>query len=141
MAGSLRTFVYTSDSGEEFVVRLDESTYEDTELGFKSTAAAASPPVIVNGTPIKMRYVNCYRQEDGTTVRRRFWVGDPTMVIYRDGGKFTPTSTTSTGDAVEGGAAWFVSSSVGEKRKRIGLADTGQTEGDQDGVNQNLAVP
>lgn len=138
MAGSRRPFVYTSDSGEQFLVQLDETIYEEQQLGFKSTLQGGSASgVIIRGNPIKMRYINCYRQQEGVTVRARFFVGDPTEDIYKNGGALV-FGQEATANAPEKGIPWLVSSSIGEKRKFIGLIDTGKTEGDVDQIGATL---
>lgn len=138
MAGSRRAFVYTSDAGEQFLVQLDESIYENQELGFGNTlTGGASAGVIIRGNPIKMRYINCYRQQDGITTRARFFVGDPQSNIYKQGGAFVPAQQ-ATANATEGGIPWIVSSSIGEKRRFIGLVDTNKTDGDVDQIGATL---
>lgn len=132
MAGSLRAFIYIGDDGLKYITRLDESTYEQSELGFadNNTSGGGLIPII-RGNPVKMRYINCYREENGTTVRRRFFVGKPDVDIFKVGGRLQLGGAQGA-NAVEAGGPWLVSSSVGEKRRFIGFADTGKKDGDQD---------
>lgn len=132
MAGSLRAFIYIGDDGLKYITRLDESTYEQSELGFadNNTSGGGLIPII-RGNPVKMRYINCYRDEGGVTVRRRFFVGNPNVNIFKVGGSIQLGGTQGAA-AVEAGKPWLVSSSVGEKRRFIGFADTGRLDGDQD---------
>ena len=132
MAGSKRTFVYIADDGESYVVKLDESTYEQSELGFADNALPSGRLIpIIGKNPIQMRYINCYRTEGGNVVRRKFFVGKNDTDIYLNGGQLQLGGSQGA-TAVEAGTAWSVSSSVGEKRKFIGVEDTGRTDGDVD---------
>lgn len=135
MAGSRRAFVYTDDSGKEYVAQLDESTYEDAALGFKSALSGSDTPIpIIRGNPIKMRYINCFRDESGVTIRRRFFVGDNSQPCYQKGGTVTFGASPGPEDPEEG-TSWQVSSSIGEKRRFIGGLDTGKKDGDQENVD------
>lgn len=141
MAGSRRPFVYVADDGSEYAVNLDESTYEDAALGFKSSYTGDKvPPPIIRGNPIKMRYVNVFRDEDNVTIRRRFFVGDPGQPVYKDGGTLTFGSSPGAEDPEEG-ESWYVSSSVGEKRRFISMRDTAKKDGDVEAVGDAAPPP
>lgn len=132
MAGSKRSFVYIADDGTAYLAKLDESTYEQSELGFADNAKPAGRIFpIIGKNPVQMRYINCYRTENGVVIRRKFFIGKTDTDIYLNGGQLQLGGTQGAA-AVEGGAAWSVSSSVGEKRKFIGFEDTGRTDGDVD---------
>jgi hypothetical protein len=120
--GSKTSFGYFAGSGQEYAVLLDESNAESADLALAPPSAAALPVMnVTKGFPVKPRYVNCYRiNSDGETVRRRFIVGTAAQFAVLEG---QATVTVS-------GFAYFITSLVGEKGRRLPSIDTGITDGD-----------
>jgi hypothetical protein len=126
--GSRRWFGYESDSGVNFAVELDESTYESANLGFPAVAAGAIAMRATGTIPLQMRRVNCSRIVNDETLRASFYVGTRAALD-------TIISTLNT--ITVGGDAWQVQSAVGEVYKVIPATDTAQLDGD---IDNNLAV-
>jgi len=112
MAGSIKWMQYTADSGEIFVVKVDEGNGE--ALGFDDYAGTGEGNLLPRG--FQMRYVNAI---SAAGVQRRFWVGDPLDPLFAAGGTVTIDSV-----------AYNITSSRGEKRTRPRGNDSGQLDGD-----------
>lgn len=120
MAGSLKWFVYTTDAGEDFAIKLDESNTEAVNGGTQDYVTALS---IIYAIPrnLKPRYA-LYVNADET---RQIKCVALTSTIYNGLAAATPTIT----DPIGGGTLTL-------KRIRpeiISLpfaADTGLTDGD-----------
>jgi hypothetical protein len=130
MAGSVANFVYTTDAGTQYLVRLDESNA--VAAGFPvADAAAIALPALPNR--VKMRYVNC---RSDTGISRKIFCPLVTSPLW--------TGATRTVDLIvitglTGAAKPFtISSRIGEKERYITVADTGQT--DQPGVGASPAA-
>lgn len=120
MAGSLETFVYTTDAGDRYLVRLDESNA--TAAGFpEAVTADINLPALPNR--IKMRVVNC---KSDTGISRRIPVPNVTSDIW-NGTTRTINLIVVTG--LTGSSKPFtISSRTGEKERYVILSDTGQTD-------------
>lgn len=140
MAGSKRPFTYTDDQSRLWNVELDESTYEQTELGFgqgvSAVALAAGRKLRATGKrqPVSMRYVIIKgTDQDGITVSRKVYVGATTAAIWT--APNTPAnlpdlpdySDPNTSQFLENAAVTFV---VGERRTSPIGADSGILDGD-----------
>lgn len=111
MAGSLKWMVYTKDDLTTCAMRIDESNGE--QGGFTDVTADGAP--IECPKSLKARYVNGVDADGGG----RLLIGDPTNTLYVTGGTFTAN-----------GRTFAVTSSRGEKARRVIAADTGVTDGD-----------
>lgn len=120
MAGSLEVFKYSTDSGVQYLVTLDESNA--TEAGFEqATSADLGLPDLPN--LIKMRYVNCVSE---TGIRRRIFVPTVTSGLWT-GADRTLNLLVTTGLTSQS-VPFTTSSRVGEKQRYRTVADTGQTD-------------
>lgn len=126
--GSRRWFGYTSDTGIDYAVELDESTYESANLGFPAVAAGAIPIRATGTKPVELRRVNCARVVNDETFRATFYVGTRTAM---------DTIITSINPITVGGVSWGVLSAKGEINSLIPATDTAILDGD---VDNNLAV-
>lgn len=142
MAGSKRFFTYTDDQSRLWNVELDESTYEQTVLGFgqgvSSVALTQGRRLRPGGRrqPVQMRYVLCSGTDaDGRTVSRKVYVGATTAPIWT---AFTNSANMpDLPDYSDPGTAQFledvaVTLASGENRTGIPGADTGIIDGDVD---------
>lgn len=129
MAGSLEVFVYTTDSGARYLVKLDESNA--TAAGFpQAVAADINLPVLPNR--IKMRVVNCVSE---TGIRRRIHVPTVTSDFWTG---VTRTVGLIVVTGLNGSEVQFtIASRTGEKETFLTFGDTGQT--DSPGVGQSPA--
>lgn len=125
--GSRRWFGYTTDSGVNFAVELDESTYESVNLGFGGVASGAIPIVATATVPLQMRRVSCSRVLNDETLRASFYVGT----------KAAFDTLLASGVLTVDGTAWNISKAFGEVLKIVPPTDTAQLDGD---VDNNLAV-
>lgn len=117
MSGSIKDMVYTSDGGQLYIVRLDESNGEST--GFAdftgTTAGAVEAP-----KSLKMRYANTF--DPLTGAKRKFPIGTPT-----DYGLLSVPGAVITSPSGE----FQVTSLRGEKKRVPSAADTGLVDGDE----------
>lgn len=111
MAGSLKWMVYQQDNGAECAMRIDESNGE--QGGFTDVTTDGTPPECPKS--LKPRYVNGVDANGGG----RLLIGDPANELYTDGGTFTAN-----------GRTFSITSSRGEKGRRVIAADTGVQDGD-----------
>ena len=123
--GSRRWFAYVADNGTEYNVELDESNGESEDLGFGPIVQGADTLEVSGRRPLRMRYVNCQRNEAGPpneTVRRRFYVG--TVEAYND--------AIAAGVINVSGLDYGITTAVGERRVTAPAFDTGRLDGDID---------
>lgn len=129
MAGSLEVFVYTTDAGGRYLVKLDESNA--TAAGFPQAVSADGNLPVLPGR-IKMRVVNCVSE---TGIRRRIPVPTVTSDLWKG---TTRTIGLIVVTGLTGSEVTFtVSSRTGERETYLTFADTGQT--DAPGVGQSPA--
>jgi hypothetical protein len=128
MTGSRRWFQYEADNGKKYAVELDESTYETNALGFEAIDASATVGEgrVLQASakrPLRMRYVMLYRKVGGDIKRRKVYCGKKGVDVF-------------TGQAqsveIDGGVAWSILSTIGERRKGVPQKDTAQLDGDED---------
>lgn len=130
--GSRRWFQYNGDRGLTYAVQLDESTYENADLGFGGVEAGADGPVangrVIAATgslPLAMRYVNlAHVNTDGYTERRTAYVGSLTAPA------FNGSISVVTIDGVD----WSISSTRGQRTAGVTVTDTEKLDGDVDGA-------
>lgn len=128
MAGSRDWFIYTSDTGQRFVVNLDESNAE--AAGFPhfqlNNVAEQLPTLPAN---MDMRFVYAYNTAT-PDIRRRFYV--PTLAALT-----TFLQTRQIGAQTYPGTAptpWTISTYRGERRRKLPVVlDTGLNDGDFEG--------
>lgn len=124
MAGSLKYFVYTTNGGSTYAIRMDESNGEalgNTDLTDANAATLTGQSLPRNITP---RYA-LYRSSDGTTTRKIPVTAN--NVDLED----LPTSFTVPSPVVGGTDITVVRQSlVGEVQRSALPADTGLTDGD-----------
>lgn len=111
MAGSIKWMGYTQDNGDVCAMRVDESNGE--QGGFVDVTANGQFPECPRS--LKPRYVNGVDAAGGG----RLIIGDPTNALYTDGGEFTAN-----------GRTFAITSSRGEKGRRVVAVDTGVVDGD-----------
>lgn len=140
MAGSNRFFSYQDDLARTWNCNLDESTYEQIQLGFgqepSAVASAAGRIARVSSrrAPISLRYALCkgYDQHN-VLVERKVYVGNTGAAIWQN-----PTAAASVPTLRDFSSPTTaanlrdvkVSSLVGEVRRFIPAGDTGITDGD-----------
>ena len=131
MAGSRRSFIYTTDSGKKLKVELDESNYDTTGLGFNMPSASDTTETHnVTRSALKMRYIRVINgAQDGGPELRKLYVG--TRAVFDKlalGGIITlkPAGSGSEGSNVN----YDILGAVPEKRRLISNKDTFKTDGD-----------
>jgi hypothetical protein len=135
MSGSMTWRAYTGDDNTVYSIKIDESNARAAIAG--GTAAPLCPvrtansPVLPCGT--RKRYVNTYNSALPTQ-RRKFYIGDPTLVatISAPGTTITAENYPGAGDTAGTNVTWVVSSYRGEKRRippAYTATDTGLTDG------------
>lgn len=133
--GSRRAFQYTSDNGDLYGVRLDESTYENLGLGFGQAVDPGDPDYrgllrATGSQPLAMRYFNMAGTDaDGRTVTRRIYVGDPDSAAWQDPETFQITMLTVVNNTATP-TVFSVTSAIGERRSFLPAQDTGLIDGD-----------
>lgn len=127
MTGSMRYFGYTTDSGQERYVHLDESNSEIAALGLSTSipnGVFADERNALRATakrPLQMRYVLAQRQDaDDRTVTRKFWVGSTSALIWQ----------ANQNNFSDGTNTWYVTAKIGEQRYLPAPSDTGLIDGD-----------
>lgn len=130
MAGSRRSFLYTTDNGRKLKVMLDESNYNTTGLGFELPAASDSTETHnVTRSALKMRYLMVVNgNQDGGPEIRKLYIGNRrTFDNYARGGILTikPAGSGSEGSNVD----YDILSATPEKRRLISNKDTFKTDG------------
>lgn len=131
MAGSRRSFLYTTDSGKKLKVMLDESNYDTTGLGFQLPSASdQSETHNVVHSALKMRYIRVINgAQDGGPEIRKLYIGTRQVFdTYAKGGILTikPAGSGSEGSNV----TYDILGAVPEKRRLISNKDTFKTDGD-----------
>lgn len=134
MAGSRRKFRYQSDSGQAFVLTLDESNGEAANGG-----GIRLTPNLVGGELNKPsgftpRYVLAHLQSN-PQIRRKFIVGDPDVVVglVSTGNTVSAAVYANADGTAPTPATWVVTAYRGEKiavASGVAAADTGLTDGD-----------
>ena len=128
MAGSNKSFVYESDSGTDYAVRLDESNGELLGAGFTDLDDGVGA---LNGLPrnLKMRYVNAINSATGAT--RKIFIGNKDAALFLEGGILLLNliaASTGLGALLP----FRITLAVGEILSRYNPNDTGLLDGDQD---------
>jgi hypothetical protein len=119
MAGSIKWFIYTTDQGADFAIKLDESNTEAVNAGTQDYLNAGT---VVNALPrnIKPRYIRV-RSGDGLTTRKLVCL-TPTIFAGITSG-FSIANP-------NGAGVLFLVGKVGEKISVPFGVDTGLTDGD-----------
>lgn len=133
MAGSLTYRTYRTDSGAFTSIRMDESNASTTTAGGSQLCPpkVGDYPALPRGlTP---RYINTYDQNLPRR-KRRFYVGDPTLVAGLVVPGATVVSEVYPNSEDDGGttSTWVITSYRGEKSSVIpsnNAPDTGLTDG------------
>jgi hypothetical protein len=121
-SGSITTFQYLDDAGDERVCRLDKSNA--TALGFGVPSTSTGPRAVMTGKPrpgLVMRQVSCFRiLPNGETLRRKFPI--PTLAAWSTlKGQGSPTITV-------GPNTFFITAFIGEQEFVSALIDTALTD-------------
>ena len=136
MAGSLTYRTYVADSGVSYSIKIDESNAQAAVSG-----GSASPlcPVRTGNFPapptgLKYRYLLCFNQAEPDQ-KRRFTVGDPTVIVSATAPGATLTAEAYPGatDTPGSNVTWIITAYRGEKSRgipAITATDTGLTDGD-----------
>lgn len=126
MAGSIKEMLYTSDTGERWLVKVDESNGEvfnfDDYTGVEPFDQVGVPP------GASMRYVNW--KADSGQLTRRFWVGKPNSQAFVEGGAVTVAVLNGNTAVVLPGN---LGSAVGERRRLPNTSTAGEDTGLNDG--------
>jgi hypothetical protein len=133
MAGSLKWFQYTDDSGTNYSQNIDESNGLGTIGGIRMSLnrSAASPNL---PTKLKRRYVNAFVTAL-PAIKRRFWIGNPLAIPQiLQGGAMLAAVYPSPTDGTPVTAPWTITSYRGEKNSpppalNTTAGDTGLTDG------------
>jgi hypothetical protein len=128
MAGSIKEMLYTSDTGEIWLVKVDESNGE--AFGFADFTGVETFNQVGVPPGAQMRYVN-WRSDTGQ-LKRKFWVGKPDHTGFINGGAVTvATLNGNTAVPLPGN----LTSAVGEKRRLPNTSTAGEDTGLNDGDN------
>lgn len=123
MAGSIKWFVYTTDTGDDFAIRLDES---NTEAINGSTQDYVDGLSLTNALPRNIKPREIFYTNQARTRRIRCVALTPTIYNAVIGG-----SVTTIGDPIAGGAATLGFIAANGERRTIPVPfDTGLTDGD-----------
>lgn len=119
MAGSMKWFVYTTDSGDDFAIFRDESNTEGINAGTQDYVTASTAQYALPRN-VRARYIRM-RSADGLVSRN---IVALTTTIYN--------AILSDFNFVDGpsGKTLVVSEKVGERIRVPQAADTGLTDGD-----------
>jgi hypothetical protein len=124
MAGSIKAFVYTDDTGNDFAIKLDESNTEAVNGGTQDFVDGLN---LVNGLPrnVKPREVFYTNTARTRTIR----CVPLTLTIYN--AIVSGTSAQTIADPIAGGSATLgLIRANGERRKLFQPADSGLDDGD-----------
>lgn len=122
MAGSIKDVIYVSDSGKNYIARMDESNAE--AAGFDDYTGEEDISPLPRG--FQMRYANVIEPTSGA--KRRIYVGKTNNGIWT--GTIVSVLLFLIGAGTPGNAAFTISSLVGEAARRYKAGDTGLTDGD-----------
>lgn len=124
MAGSIKWFIYTTDGGKDYAIRLDESNTEVVNGGTQDYVAGLS---VADALPrnIKPRYVE-YSNNERTRKIRCVCL---TQTIYAGLAGDVP-AISSIPDPIAGTGSLGLLALVGEKRRLPVPYDTGLDDGD-----------
>jgi hypothetical protein len=133
MAGSLRWYKYTDDSGFPYSVNLDESNSNATCGGVALMVNRTTAHILPN-SKLHKRYVLAFLTSN-PAIRRRFWIGNPLAIpqILAQAAFLASVYPNSTDTPVPP-SPWTVTAYRGEKAGlpppfNILTGDTGLTEG------------
>lgn len=121
MSGSVKYFVYTTDEGDDFALKADESNTEQVNGGTQDFPAGTAPTVYTLPRNVKPRHF-IYRSADGTVTRKIYAL---TPAIYAGGDEAVAAYT----DPVSNTVVSLVRK-VGEVIALPFGVDTGQTDSD-----------
>lgn len=121
MAGSIKWFVYTTDEGDDFALKADESNTEAVNGGTQDFPAGAPPTIYSLPKNIKPRHF-IYRNVDGTVTRKVYAL---TPTIFEGGDNAVASYT----DAVTNQTVSLYRR-IGEEIAYPFGADTGLNDGD-----------
>ena len=128
MAGSIKEMLYTSDTGEIWLVKVDESNGEVFNFSDFTGVEAFDQVGVPPGA--SMRYVNW--KSDSGQLKRRFWVGKPNSAAFIEGGAVTVA-------VLNGNTAVLLpgnlTSAIGEVRRLPNVSTAGEDSGLNDGDN------
>jgi len=119
MAGSMKWFVYTTNSGDDFAVLRDESNLELVNGGTQDYVDATSVEYALPSN-VKTRYLR-FRSADGTVSRNIVALTQTIFNAVAAGSDVT--------DAVSG-KTLYLTEKVGERVRTPFAVDTGLTDGD-----------
>lgn len=121
MAGSLKYFVYTTDEGDDFGLKADESNTEAVNGAVQDFPAGAPPTLYTLPRNVQPRYLT-YRSVDGTVTRKIYAL---TAAIFAG----AEGAVASYADPVSG-LTLNLTRKTGEVISYPFGADTGITDGD-----------
>jgi hypothetical protein len=134
MAGSLVYRQYTSDSGQPYAMRCDESNARaavTSNSNALSRNLTANVPQLPRG--VTKRYVLCYNRAV-PAMKRKFWVGDVLNIpqLLLPGATITGEDYPGAADTAGVNQTWVVTAYRGEKVTVVpafDAPDTGLTDG------------
>ena len=116
---SKKDMIYTSDDGNQYVVKISEAIGESMGFAdYESTSTAKEIP-----KSMKMRYVN-FSNSNGV-IKGSYPVGTPSTPIFLEGGTITVARK-----GKSDGVVCAVTGAVGETRRLLSANDTGQQNND-----------
>lgn len=119
MAGSMKWFVYTTNSGTDFAIKRDESNLEALNAGTQDYVDATS---VTFALPVNVKPRYCrFRSADGTVSRNIVCLTQTIFDAIAAGSDITDGPS---------GKTLFLTEKVGERVKTPFAVDTGLTDGD-----------
>jgi hypothetical protein len=115
MAGSIKWMIYTTDQGQRYATKIDESN--GNLFGFEDVADIGDAAYTVMPKGFKMRKVNLLSAEGNA--RRSIPCGNSTNAFY----------TGADTNVTLNGLVYGVTSTTGEKAVRVYAIDTGLNDG------------
>lgn len=130
MAGSLRPFLYSSDDGEQYKIKRDESNTETVNAA--SDQEDGVPPAGTSSLPdgYETRYALLYQVSD-PRIKRKVTILSQEVFASLDGG--TDYSLAVVGSTPQN---FRISSLIGEKREGLTNIDTSQNDGDAEATDE-----
>lgn len=135
MAGSLTYRSYTSDDGNQYSIKIDESNASATVVGGAGGALCPVRTANLLALPkgLKKRYVLCFNQLNPLE-RRKFYVGATAVVsgVIAPGAQISAEDYPGAGDVAGSAQTWTITAYRGEQRSVIpafNANDTGLTDG------------